>query len=110
MINVQNPPWRNAAYMLTISALHSTLSFNSRCEGSLTGQQLHLPCQALQNTIKTLQMASEAGVMVVMDCGGEEGLISEKLLQLIDILSPNETELARITGEMHLGTHTGLRV
>lgn len=33
-----------------------------------------------------------------MDCGGEEGPINADLLKAVSILSPNETELARLTG------------
>lgn len=43
-------------------------------------------------------IAAEAGVPVILDCGGVEGPISSKLLQHVSILSPNETELARLTG------------
>ena len=46
-------------------------------------------------------MAGERGTPVVLDCGGEEGNIAEELLRHITILSPNETELARLTG-VHL--------
>lgn len=43
-------------------------------------------------------IARAAGVPVVLDCGGVEGPISQELLGSISILSPNETELARLTG------------
>ena len=45
------------------------------------------------------QIASEAAVKVVMDCGGVEEPISPELLTSVTILSPNETELARLTGK-----------
>ena len=45
-----------------------------------------------------LQHASQAGVPVLLDCGGVEGPISTELLQHLSIISPNETELARLTG------------
>lgn len=35
---------------------------------------------------------------VVLDAGGMDGPFPPQLLNFIDILSPNETELARITG------------
>lgn len=44
------------------------------------------------------QAASKAGVPVVLDAGGMEGPFPPQLLNFVDILSPNETELARITG------------
>ena len=36
--------------------------------------------------------------MVVLDCGGADEAISDELLSLVAYLSPNETELARLTG------------
>lgn len=44
------------------------------------------------------KVAKESGKLVVMDCGGQDSPISPELLGLIDILSPNETELANLTG------------
>ena len=44
------------------------------------------------------QIAARQGVTVIMDCGGEEGPIDAELLKCVSILSPNETELARLTG------------
>lgn len=44
------------------------------------------------------QVAADAGVRVVLDAGGQEGPLSGALLANISILSPNETELARMTG------------
>lgn len=46
----------------------------------------------------SLQVASRGGAIVVLDCGGVEGPIAAELLQLVTIISPNETELARLTG------------
>ncbi len=43
-------------------------------------------------------MAAEAGARVVLDAGGQEGPLSRALLSNVSILSPNETELARMTG------------
>ena len=45
-----------------------------------------------------MQIASKTGVTVVMDCGGVEDPIDGELLQNVTVLSPNETELARLTG------------
>ena len=44
-------------------------------------------------------IAREAHVPVLLDCGGVEGPISPELMHNITTLSPNETELARLTGE-----------
>jgi ribokinase len=45
-----------------------------------------------------VQVASAARVPVVLDCGGADGPVSEELLQKVSVISPNETELARLTG------------
>lgn len=42
--------------------------------------------------------ARAAGVPVVLDCGGDDAPLPAAILPLIDVLSPNETELARLTG------------
>lgn len=44
------------------------------------------------------KVARNAGVPVILDAGGMEGEIPAELLSFVDILSPNETELARLTG------------
>lgn len=43
-------------------------------------------------------IAAGAGVPVVMDAGGAMGPLPRELLQHLAVLSPNETELARLTG------------
>ncbi len=43
-------------------------------------------------------MAAAAGVPVLLDAGGLEGPISPVLLSCLTCLSPNETELSRMTG------------
>jgi len=40
----------------------------------------------------------KAGVPVILDVGGMDTPIPNELLDSIDILSPNETELSRLTG------------
>lgn len=44
------------------------------------------------------EIAASAGVPVILDAGGVEGPISPALLRNVSVLSPNETELARLTG------------
>lgn len=44
-----------------------------------------------------IQAARRSGVPVILDAGGVDAPIPLELLQFIDILSPNETELARLT-------------
>lgn len=48
-----------------------------------------------------------------LDAGGVEGPIAPELLQCLAVLSPNETELARLTGKPtgnldQVGTGSGL--
>lgn len=75
---------------------------------ALPRQHLDLVAQAgivlLQREIpdsvnaQVAQAARKAGVPVVLDAGGMDGPFPPQLLNFVDILSPNETELARITG------------
>ncbi|KAK1382956.1 PfkB domain-containing protein [Heracleum sosnowskyi] len=44
------------------------------------------------------QEAHRSGVPVILDAGGADGPVPSELLNFVDILSPNETELARLTG------------
>lgn len=44
------------------------------------------------------QAAKSTGSTVILDAGGADGPLSAELLAAVDVLSPNETELARITG------------
>ncbi|KAK0601308.1 hypothetical protein LWI29_023044 [Acer saccharum] len=48
--------------------------------------------------IQVAKAARNAGVPVILDAGGMEAPIPRELLNVIDILSPNETELGRLTG------------
>uniref|UniRef100_A0A7S0X1M1 Ribokinase n=1 Tax=Chlamydomonas leiostraca TaxID=1034604 RepID=A0A7S0X1M1_9CHLO len=48
--------------------------------------------------VQVAQLAKAAGVPVFLDAGGVEGPISHDLLACVTLLSPNETELARLTG------------
>ena len=45
-----------------------------------------------------MQIAKSANVPVIMDVGGFEGPIPEELLECVTVLSPNESELRRLTG------------
>lgn len=49
------------------------------------------------------RVASEAGVRVVMDAGGRDTPMPDAVLARLFVFSPNETELARVTG-MPTGT------
>ena len=48
--------------------------------------------------MQAAQIAKSAGVSVLLDAGGVEGPISPELLACLAVLSPNETELSRLTG------------
>jgi ribokinase len=39
-----------------------------------------------------------AGKLVVLDVGGRDTPFPDEILEFVDILSPNETELGRISG------------
>ncbi|KAK8698367.1 hypothetical protein V6N13_114489 [Hibiscus sabdariffa] len=48
--------------------------------------------------IQVAKAARSAGVTVIMDAGGMDAPIPEELLNFVDIFSPNESELGRLTG------------
>eukprot|EP00250_Pteridium_aquilinum_P022609 c25459_g1_i1 orf=96-1271(+) len=48
--------------------------------------------------IEAAKIAKNAKVPVILDVGGADTPIPESLLQCVTVLSPNETELARLTG------------
>ncbi|KAJ9671315.1 hypothetical protein PVL29_025149 [Vitis rotundifolia] len=48
--------------------------------------------------IQVAKAARDAGVPVILDAGGMDVPIPVELLNVVDILSPNESELARLTG------------
>lgn len=48
--------------------------------------------------IQVAKAARNAGVPVILDAGGVDTPIPQELLNLVDIFSPNESELGRITG------------
>ncbi|XP_027342749.1 uncharacterized protein LOC113855339 [Abrus precatorius] len=48
--------------------------------------------------VQVAKAARSAGVPVILDAGGMDAPIPPELLNFVDILSPNETELGRLTG------------
>ncbi|RWW07189.1 hypothetical protein GW17_00029442, partial [Ensete ventricosum] len=56
------------------------------------------PCFGIKLNLCHLQAAKGAGVPVILDAGGMEAPVPDELIKLVDIFSPNETELARLTG------------
>lgn len=49
--------------------------------------------------IQAAQIAAAAGVPVLLDAGGVDAPLSDDLLQHLSTISPNETELQRLTGQ-----------
>ena len=56
---------------------------------------------------KFAEVARSNGVPVLLDAGGAEGAVSTSLLECVTLLSPNETELARLSD---MPTSTGEEV
>lgn len=52
-----------------------------------------------------VQLGSAAGVTVVLDCGGEDADVDPELLKHLTIISPNESELANLTGRHLCALH-----
>ncbi|KMS98146.1 hypothetical protein BVRB_4g095330 [Beta vulgaris subsp. vulgaris] len=48
--------------------------------------------------IQVAKAARTAGVPVILDAGGMDAPLPRELLKFVDILSPNESELSRLTG------------
>ncbi|KAK7244073.1 hypothetical protein RIF29_38891 [Crotalaria pallida] len=48
--------------------------------------------------IQVAKAARSAGVPVIFDAGGMDAAIPQELLNFVDIISPNESELGRLTG------------
>ena len=63
-------------------------------EGSILLLQREVPESV---NISAAKAADAAGVLVILDCGGEDAPLSPDLLSRIHVLSPNETELERLT-------------
>ena len=58
-----------------------------------------VPYLTFCNVCVCMQLGQSAGVTVVLDCGGAEASISPDLLKHLTIISPNESELANLTGK-----------
>ncbi len=54
---------------------------------------------------RLVQLGSSAGVTVVLDCGGADADVDPELLKHLTIISPNESELANLTGATLLRVH-----
>lgn len=52
-----------------------------------------------------MQLGSAAGVTVVLDCGGADADVDPELLKHLTIISPNESELANLTGRQPCALH-----
>jgi ribokinase len=51
-----------------------------------------------QEFLCAAQLAAAAGVPVLLDAGGVDAPLPSELLQYLTVISPNETELQRLTG------------
>lgn len=51
-----------------------------------------------QVNIEAAKLAKEHGKTVIMDLGGKDEPIAKQILEYIDYVSPNETELPKIFG------------
>ena len=71
----------------------SSLNNSLKSKSSLLLLQREVPEEI---NIKAAKMAKENKVPVILDVGGEDSPISNDLLSLLDIISPNDTELNRI--------------
>jgi ribokinase len=49
--------------------------------------------------IQAARIARESNTLTILDVGGMDSNINPELLQYVDLISPNETELLRITGK-----------
>ena len=58
-----------------------------------------LQCEIPQSVnLEVAQLCKAANVPVILDAGGSDEALAPELLACIGTLSPNETELARLTG------------
>lgn len=112
LCRVDDAPTGHAVVMLQpntgVNSIIIVGGANMSCwPSSLRDSQLHLLSKAgillLQREIPdrinllAAKAAKESGVPVILDVGGIEAPIPEELMKSVDILSPNETELARLT-------------
>lgn len=70
----------------------------SRSSSAKTAETCVHNAEQWNNYLCGLQLARDGGATVILDCGGADAAISQELLPLLSVLSPNETELARLTG------------
>ncbi|MBA0584880.1 hypothetical protein Gorai_015675 [Gossypium raimondii] len=54
--------------------------------------------EIVDNIVTATLAAKGAGVTVIMDAGGMDAPMPQELLKFVDIFSPNESELRRLTG------------
>jgi len=62
----------------------------------------------MQINILAAVYAKKSKKLVMLDCGGRDDPFPEELLQNIDFLSPNETELARAMNEEESGDNVSI--
>ena len=94
----RTPPEHHAADYVRVFASRDIHTWESAAVNTRGSTDVVSPINPCAATAVSLQIAKEAGVPVVLDAGGQEGEISEDLLANIAVISPNETELMRMTG------------
>lgn len=72
--------------------------FSSEADEALRTAAVLLLQREIPDHINLYAAEMAADAKVVLDCGGAEGPISQLLLERVSVLSPNETELERLTG------------
>lgn len=72
--------------------------FSPEAEQALKTAAVVLMQREVPEDVNVYAAVMAANAKVVLDCGGEEGPLSEELLNRVSVLSPNETELERLTG------------
>ena len=66
--------------------------------------QLEIPLEAV---IEAARAAGDAGAQVILDPAPAPSSLPRELLELVDVLTPNETEAALLVGEASLGESAG---
>jgi ribokinase len=83
------------AGLMPLEQVNKANNFNHGFIGKVLMLQREIPEFV---NIAAAKIAKEAGTKVLLDIGGRDEPLSDELLSLVDILSPNETELDRVTG------------
>jgi len=88
------------AIILVGGANQAWTGLSSAAEAAISGSQVILLQREIPDAInrRVAAVAHAAGVPVVLDAGGADAPLDPAWLAQVAVLSPNETELARLTG------------